>query len=668
MSKFNLKNELKRMVLKTTVGQKHNIKRVNYANKKNGEFSNCVFVTKKKNKVLQYDEMLKKIDIKIQPDRILQHWIDEDVLIYNEFGVLGNTPPDYSLLINNSLETLIEMYNSQDNEICRQNVHLLIAVKNYCKRIINKISDIEDNKNLKRSKQLFESMINEEAKTLEDALQRILLWSSILWQSGHKLVGLGRLDVILDKFLKEEEENDLCELIDQFLINLHDYYSFKSAALPGDIGQIIILGGKLENGEYFCNALTYKFIERLMALNYPDPKVLLRVSDSMPNKLLEVSLKSIVSGIGSPLLSNDDVIIPQLLEFGYKKEEACNYVTSACWEPSIYGESMGQNNVATINFAQVLAELICSDQFMSAQKFDDIIKIYLMQLEKHINVLLQQTQELKWEEDPIYTLLTKGCILKEKDIADGGAINNDMGILSVGLSNAIDSLINIRYFVFKEHKYTLKYLNEIWNQNDTQKQRKIFESLDNEEHKFGADDESVISLTNVIIDKVSSSIKNYKNRFGGHMKFGLSSPGYIMQGEITQATFDGRLKGQPLGVHISSQENIPVTAILNFASKIKYCFNMSNGNVVDFIVAPEMIQDNFEKFVALLRVCIQMGIYQLQINVVSSKVLIEAQKEPEKFPNLIVRVWGFSAYFKDLPIEYQNILIHRALQSEAGGI
>ena len=109
---------------------------------------------------------------------------------------------------------------------------------------------------------------------------------------------------------------------------------------------------------------------------------------------------------------------------------------------------------------------------------------------------------------------------------------------------------------------------------------------------------------------------------------------------------------------------IPATELLSFAMKLDYNRNRLNGNVIDFITSPGMLRQNRDKYVALLRTSFAGGIFQLQMNVVDSKTLIAAKADPNLFPQLVVRVWGFSAYFNDLPEEYQDVLIARTLESE----
>ena len=160
-------------------------------------------------------------------------------------------------------------------------------------------------------------------------------------------------------------------------------------------------------------------------------------------------------------------------------------------------------------------------------------------------------------------------------------------------------------------------------------------------------------------------MNKFENPLGGKYKFGLSAPSYITSAVNCKASFDGRKNGDPFGVHISSDASNAYTELMQFASKLDYNENRFNGNVVDFMVSPSFIENNFDKFVDFLMLSIKVGFFEMQMNVVSSKTLIEARKNPNKFPNLIVRVWGFSSYFKDLPDSYKDYLIERALNSES---
>ena len=152
---------------------------------------------------------------------------------------------------------------------------------------------------------------------------------------------------------------------------------------------------------------------------------------------------------------------------------------------------------------------------------------------------------------------------------------------------------------------------------------------------------------------------------GCPLKVGFSSPAYISSSQSYMASPDGRLLGDPFAVHISPiSSEIDISDILDFSAMLKYDNNRINGNVVDFIL-PTAYLNNASKLVEILKNACQQGIFELQLNVIDKATLIDAKKNPQKYPDLIVRVWGFSAYFNDLPESYKDALISRAEKYEA---
>ena len=530
-------------------------------------------------------------------------------------------------------------------------------------RITNKITNEKIIKNISNIK-------NEKANTLYEALQRILFINMVLWQTNHRLNGLGRLDKILITYYKEDiekkviTENEAKELIKEFLLELHKFYKVKSNALIGDTGQIIELGGKDIDGKYECNKLTYLFIELMEELKLPDPKVLLRVSKEMPRNLMEISLECIQTGIGCPLFANDDVIIDKLIKFGYEKEDAYNYGTSACWEPYLIGKSSAQNNIESLTFMDPFNKMFENEDVNKLNNIDELVETYKKYLKNYIENIISKTEDIIFEKDTILSLFIEDCIKNSKDISEGGAKYNDLGLLGVGLANVVNSICNIDEIVFKNKEISLDKLNKIRKEN-FKNNEKLLKELKNTKQRYGKDDEIVLKISNEIIRYSSEIMRNKRNKLGGRYKFGLSSPNYITASKDFPASFDGRKQGEPFAVHISTDVSNGYTELIEFASKLDYEENRFNGNVVDFFVTPNFINDNFDKFVDFLLLSIKVGFFEMQMNVVSSKKLIEARKNPEKFPNLVVRVWGFSAYFKDLPDEYKDYLIERALNNES---
>lgn len=575
-------------------------------------------------KVCKYDApyILKKASIKNQGVGDFFYSLDHSIAVKPKNTIIHNMPVDYDYVTNLELgDSVIEN-----------------SIKDYVKRINDPRVTLEKPHDLK------------------SALQSILLWNSLLWQTGHNLVGLGRLDKVLAKYpIPEDAEELICD----FLKTLHCEYTFKSGALRGDTGQIILLGGLDENGEYFCNEYTKLFIKCIEKIHLPDPKLLLRCSKNMPKELMDLSMECNATGIGSPLFSNDDIVIPKLIDFGYEAKDAYNYGVSACWEPLSIGNSLEQNNLANVEYGSCMHQVLVDEKLSDCSTFDDVLSVFYKKLEGNSIQIKTGLDKIVWEDDPLLSLMMG----LKTDIAQGGAKYNDYGILSVGMSAAVNSLLNIKKFVFEEHKYTLKDVQKIVLDN-YQDSVDDFALFSENENGYGTESDEAISLTNKIIAKTETFFKDYRNKFGGKVKFGLSSPGYLMIGQNCGATLDGRKAGEAFQTHISRDKGEPLTEIMNFESKLKFTGTSANANVLDVMVPSSLLKDNVDKFATYMMAGIKAGIFQLQMNVLSYAQLVDAKAHPEKYPNLIVRVWGFSAYFNDLPEEYKDHLINRAKQME----
>lgn len=611
----------------------------------------------KKTKGKQIEKLFNEINITI-PKKGFIFSLDPWKCLNYENRLIGNITMDYSKVLYNSIQDLKLKYKNQ-NEFTTNEIDTLNAFELLIDREIDelKLSNREDKYEYIN---YLENIKFKEVESFKEALQRILFYNQILWQTNHELNGLGRLDLILNDVYEKDNinKNEAYELIKDFLIKLHSYYYYKSSSLAGDTGQIIVLGGLDENNNYFSNELTYLFIYALKELRIPDPKIILRYSNKTPIELMKLAVETMETGIGSPLLSNDDVIIEKLIDFGYEKKDAYNHVVSACWEPAPIGKGLELNNVAPIIFLKPLNELLENETLSKYGQFDDFFKDYKLYLKKYVTHILNLINSYNWETDPIISLFIEN---NDTDVSKGGAVYNNYGLTSVSLSNTVNSLYNIKKLVFDEKKYSFDELNE-YRKNNFQNQELLNELKS--QKKFGMDEVEIINLTNEISQYVDKVLEGKRTKYGGKFKFGLSAPSYISSSLNLSASLDGRKDFEPFNVHISLDNNKDYTEIMHFASKLDYTNHKFNGNVVDFMVSPDFIEKNFNKFVDFLKISLDMGVFQMQLNVVSSDTLIDAQKNPDKYPNLIVRVWGFSSYFKDLPIEYQNVLIKRAAESE----
>jgi len=637
------------------------------------------------NKGTQIKNLFRKVDIHIPKSGFI-FFLDEFKNLSEDGHIIDNISIDYSKVLKTSVYEYNEFYfhpkagrgfaRDLSSDFIKNQLDALDGIELLIYRIIKKLRNSNHTDRAKFAR-YFENMIDKPAEHFEEALQRILFYNQLLWQTGHGLNGLGRLDKILEDYYFDDlnsgfiTQEEVYDLIKSFLKTLHTYYWYKSAALMGDTGQVIILGGKYDDeyGEYyFYNDLTYMFIQAIKELQLPDPKVLLRVSEETPRDLIELSLETINTGIGSPLFSNDEVVIDKMIEFGYDKEDANNYVVSACWEPSAVGKGFEQNNINFISFLKPLNEVFDdeTEQFLdNILSFDELFNSYKYYLKKDADELIAFLDDIEWNKDPMLSLFIDDCNDRNMDISQGGAKYNHYGITTVGLANTVNSLYALKKLVFEERKYSLNELNKIRKNNfKKDKYQSVLNDLKNVSPRFGMDDEDILDISQEIVQFLEDCFKDYTNKFGGKIKFGLSAPSYISAGAEISASFDGRKAGEPLSTHISLDTSKDFTEVLRFASKLDYGGAKFNGNVVDLMLSPNFIKNHSDKFTDFIYSSIKLGFFQMQMNVVDSKTLIEAKENPESHPNLIVRVWGFSAYFNDLPEEYQDLLISRALKNE----
>ena len=444
-------------------------------------------------------------------------------------------------------------------------------------------------------------------------------------------------------------------LLTDFCRTLGSQTASKSPELIGDTGQYILLGGINAQGKPVENVITELFLEIFAENHFPDPKLILRVNADTPDVIWLKAVKSIASGNGSPLIMNETRVMKGMKEFGYAAEDVWNVGTSACWEPLIIGKSFDQNNaLPNINLCELLTGIILSAKKLN--DFETIISEYQKAIDAEVSSI---ARDLNFDSSPLFTLFFDDCIENEKDFTRGGARYAFHGMLAVGLPNTVNSLINIRTLVFDKKIISLDKLRQALKSDFAEEHKDLQKLLTSGDEKFGKNSDLSLGLTNRVMTMVSQSVAKVKIN-GQKVKVGFSSPAYYNSGSVSCASADGRNAGDPLAVHISpTSSEIDLYEITDFASRLDYSVNRLNGNVVDYIVPPAYIS-NPQKFVAILKDAIKKGVYELQLNVLDKATLVDAKMHPEKYPDLIVRVWGFSAYFNDLPEAYKDNLIERA--------
>ncbi|MGC8729411.1 MAG: pyruvate formate lyase family protein, partial [Elusimicrobiales bacterium] len=503
---------------------------------------------------------------------------------------IGNITVNYEYLLNNGIygiesdiKKIIEREKSK-NDFYNAILIVLDGIKKYVDRV----------KELERREGKIQSFLRDvplnKARTFKDALQSILFLNSLIWTYDGYLVGLGRLDKLLFEYFQRDINNgtitrkEALEMLKRFLILLHKDYVYKSNTIKGDTGQVIVLGGEERYLE-----LTELFMDAFLELKIPDPKIVLRVFNGMSKKIWEKSISIISSGVGYPLFSNDNKVIKSMISFGYNEEDAYNYSVSACWEPLIEGCSFDQNNVGQIIFTDSLSELIKRDE--KFENYESFEKMYLLFLKNQVKGLVEKINMLRYKPNPFLSIFIRDCVEKGKDLSEGGARYNNYGILTLGLSNTVNSLENIKkiFLEKKDPKDAISYIRSIVFKN-YEGNKELIKEFKNKLNIFGKYDEEGINLSNLLIETCNEVLKDKFNYLGGKYKIGYSSPNFVNSGKDVEATLDGRVKGEPLDVHISiTNSNSELTEFFVFSSQLNY-LNCFNGGVSDIIIEKDKIK------------------------------------------------------------------------------
>ena len=581
-------------------------------------------------------------------------------IVHRRKTMITSVTVDYKTVLESNLENLSKTLQVEGgNPFARREQEMIGLVRGLKDRIVGMLNTRSDDR-ARRITDYLNLMLDSKPESLDEAIQKLLFYNALFWQSGHWQCGLGRLDMVLMPYYEKDLRKGIVtrssakEMIREMCVVLGRDMKAKSRALVGDTGQYILLGGVNQNGNTIQNDLTEILLEVFTELKVPDPKLILRVNKDTSDVIWQKAIDCILTGCGSPLIINEKKVMDGMIEFGYDKDDVWNFGTSACWEPLIIGKSFDQNNpLLNIPVIDSLNKLVEAENEYA--NFGDFLKAYKHVLKRQV---LENIQDVEFDCSPLYSLFFDDCIAKQKDFSEGGAKYAYHGVQIVSFPNLINALLNLKSYVFEQKLFSMYECQQALKANfkGFNDMRQVLQS---NPFKFGSTDKTVVNLTNELMQYISDVVAT-KTMNGRKTKVGFSSSHYLIVCRGVGASLDGRLAGAPFAVHISPvSQKIDLQEVLDFAGALDYSGNKMNGNVVDFIV-PKAYADVPEKLMAILKNAMTTGVYELQLNVLNAATLRDAKAHPENYPSLVVRVWGFSAYFNDLPEEYKDNLIARA--------
>ena len=497
------------------------------------------------------------------------------------------------------------------------------------------------------------------------------------WEDGINANSLGRLDQILYPYYKEDIETgifnkeQIFELVCCLWIKLYRDYDVQQSCV----------GGCLSDGSSAVNELSYMMLDATEGLDFVRC-LSVRYSPETDRDFIKRALEVVGNGKkGIPFFFNDDVLIPALVSKGISLEDARDYTQIGCVETVIPGKSnphavSGQTNLLKAieytfgngkslfhpDFAPGLetGELSSFNSYMEFENavFQQIRHIIDNSCKKVYEwTKVAETNNMK----PVKSLLTEGCIERNRDFNNHGAKYDYYQIMLGGIPNLADSLMVLKKLVFEDGKYSLSYVFE-----------QIFNNFPNEVFrlecihkvpKYGNDIDEIDSIASRIIEYSCNVLEELESKY--KMSFHAQPFPFLWMvdhGRVTAATPDGRRKGEIIAYSVSpmqGRDSTGFTALLNSLSKLPA--RLCPGTVSAIVeVDPKLFtKNNIDRFVDILLSAAKMGLSNVQFNTIDAETLIDAQIYPEKYSNLAVRVSGFSQKFNLLDRALQDHIIGR---------
>ncbi|MDY5941327.1 MAG: pyruvate formate lyase family protein [Eubacteriales bacterium] len=588
----------------------------------------------------------------------------------HESGWMSNVCPDYGKILSTGLDALlktaevsVQSGTADDRETAAAQIVAFRAILAFAERY-RKAAERAGRNELAET---LRRVPAQSARTYREALQFFRLLHFALWCEGNYHVIAGRADQFLYPYYRHDlesgrltEETALEMTCDFFLSFNCDSYLYPGMQ-RGDNGQSLMLGGCDENGNDCFNDLSALMLRAALELKVIDPKINLRVDSRTPLERYELASRLTAVGIGFPQYANDDVVIPGLEALGYSHADACNYVVAACWEFIIPGKGADVPNIDAFPFLGVVDRVIRA-QLKSAVSYEELFSAVRKEIRRETRAITTRHNALYFRPAPLLTALMQG-IPGGKDISFGATYNN-YGIHGTGLAPAADALSAVRTLVYERKEIAPADFLAMLDADYVGYERERNLIL-RETPRMGNDCEAD-GIGSELLSCFAESLQGIRNDRGGIWRAGCASAMYYVSHAATQgATADGRHAGDYLPANYSpsllTTLNGPLSVIRSFTKADMR--RTVNGGPLTLEFSPSVFatEDGIKKLALLVRCYIQLGGHQLQLNVIDRASLLDAQQHPEKYRNLIVRVWGWSGYFTELDKVYQDQIIQRAV-------
>ena len=585
--------------------------------------------------------------VKKQPDIFTEaEWADIRAKHYiHELGFVSNLSLDYGRVIGSGLLAVRENADAYGRRV-------IDAIIDLCDRY-KRLAVEQDRRDVV---EVLSRVPRYGATNFREALQMFRILHYALWLEGDYHNTVGRFDQYIYPYFKRDMDAGVytketaLDLLEDFFLSFNKDSDLYVGVQQGDNGQSMVLGGRLEDGSEGFNELSELCLLASRDLKLIDPKINLRVSKATPLEIYENGTELTKVGLGFPQYSNDDVVIEGLQKLGYDYKDAVNYVVAACWEFIIPNVGNDIANIGAVNFPKLVDGVLRRD--LPAKKdWDTLLADVKAAIQAECDRITESIHDVWFVPSPFLDLLR-----------DGKKYNN-FGLHGCGIASAADALAAVREYVYDRQTVTPDRLLHALD-TDYADDPELLHLLRYEAPKMGCDDDRADRLGTLILDAFADALEGKKNCLGGIWRAGTGTAMYYLwYSRDLGATADGRHAGEPFGTNFSpnlfTQVPGPLTDIQSFTKQ--HIERTINGGplTLEFAAGIFSKEENCRKVAMLVKHFIDRGGHQLQLNAVNLDAMKDAQIHPEAHQHLVVRIWGWSAYFVELDKEFQDHVIAR---------
>lgn len=448
----------------------------------------------------------------------------------------------------------------------------------------------------------------------------------------------------------------------------------------------INLGGVDGFGGSAVNELSYMTLEVEDETRLMQPNTSVQISSKNPGEFLKRALKIIRTGHSKPAIFNTDVIILEHLRQGKGVEDArlggpmgCVTINAFGKETTILTGYMNWPKIFEITLNNgwdpVTGEKVGIETGdpIKFESFEELLAAYGKQLKYFVDLKIEGNNNIeriyaRHMPAPFLSILIDDCIEKGKDYHDGGPRYNTSYIQGTGLGTLTDSLVAIKYHVFDEKDMTMQELLMALRSDFRGQYEKLRQVLLYRTPKYGNDDDCADAIAKWLVEEFVKVLDGRPNtRNGKYRATLLPTTVHIYFGRVCGATPNGRRAGEPISEGVSPSQGADTngpTAVIK--SVTKWDHTLTGGTLLNMKLSPGVLrtEEDIEKLAHLIRTFFRLGGHHIQFNVIGAETLRDAQRHPDRYRNLLVRVAGFSDYFLNLSKELQDEIISRTEHTE----